>query len=177
VRSAAQGWKDACQSIGIITALSTGVLTTLLQILGDKRAEVLRAFLCTSIIFNLGATTCAVLCLFILSDFATRARVLAATDPTSLPRKLLMNDQIHLEYLSEDRERELLWKFGMGLPWFIAKALMMGCFLLGTVCTFTGFGIWVWYQGFQTVAIVVTVVLALVGGVAGLVLLLLVFGK
>ena len=158
------------------TALSTGVLTTLLQSLDKAPAELPRVFLCTSIIFNLGATTCAVLCLFILSDFTTKARILAATEEGSLPRKLLLNDMIHLEYLQEDREQEILRKFGMRLPWFIASSLMITCFLLGTICTFTGFGVWVWYQGPQSVCIVVTVILGVVGGASVLVLLLLVAG-
>lgn len=159
------------------TALSTGVLTTLLQTLANAPAEASRAFLCASIIFNLGATTCAVVCLFILSDLTTHARILAATDDSSLPRKLLLNESIHLEYLLEDREREILWKFGMRWPWFIASPLMITCFLLGTICTFTGFGVWVWYQGFQIVAIVVTITVGVVGGLSGLALLGLVTRK
>jgi len=161
------------------TALSTGVLTTLLQILEDAPAEVPRIFLCTSIIFNLGATTCAVICLFILSDFTTTARTLAATatEEGSLPRKLLLNDMIDLKYLREDRDREILKHFGMRLPWSIASTLMITCFLLGTICTFTGFGVWVWYQGPQSVGIVLTLILGVVGGISGLVLVLLVAGK
>jgi hypothetical protein len=54
---------------------------------------------------------------------------------------------------------------------------MVICFLLGTIYTFAGLGIWVWNQGFQSVAIVVTIVLSLVGGCSGLVLLLLVTGR
>jgi hypothetical protein len=54
---------------------------------------------------------------------------------------------------------------------------MITCFLLGTMCTFVGLGIWVWHQGFQNVAVVVTIVLGLVGGISVLVLLLLVAGK
>ena len=83
---------------------------------------------------------------------------------------------IHLEYLQEDREWEILRKFGMRLPWFIASTLMTICSLLGTICTFTGFGVWVWYQGPQSVCIVVTIILGVVGGASVLVLLLLVAG-
>ena len=158
------------------TALSTGVLTTLLQTLASAPAEVPRVLLCASIIFNLGATTCAVVCLFILSDFTTKARILAATKEGSLPRKLLLNDMIHLEYLQEEREREILRKFGMRLPWSIASTLMVTCFLLGTICTFTGFGVWVWYQGPQSVVVIVTSILGVVGGISILVLLLLLIG-
>lgn len=84
---------------------------------------------------------------------------------------------IHIEYLQEDREKEILWKFGMRWPWFIARTLMLNCFLLGTICNFIGFGIWVWYQGVQIVAIVVTAILAVVGGISITVLLLLFVGK
>jgi len=157
------------------TALSTGVITTLLQTLNDAPAEFPRIFLGSSIIFNLGATTCAVICIFMLSDFTTKARILAATQE-GLPRKLLLNDMIHLEYLQEDREREILRKFGMRLPWFIASTLMLTCFLLGTVCTFAGFGVWIWYQGPQSVGIVLTIILGVVGGISGLVLVLLAVG-
>ena len=83
---------------------------------------------------------------------------------------------IHLEYLQEEREREILRKFGMRLPWFIASTLMITCFLLGTICTFTGFGIWVWYQGPQSVVVIVTSILGVVGGISVLVLLLLLIG-
>ena len=83
---------------------------------------------------------------------------------------------IRIEYLEEDRETEILMKFGLGWSWFIAKSLMITFFLLGTICTFTGFGTWVWYQGFQNVAIVVTTLLGVVGGFSVLLLLLLIAG-
>jgi len=31
----------------------------------------------------------------------------------------------HLEYLQEEREKEILWKFGMRWPWFLASTLMI----------------------------------------------------
>ena len=83
---------------------------------------------------------------------------------------------IHLEYLQENRDKEILWKFGMRLPWSIASTLMVICLLLGTICTFTGFGVWVWYQGPQSVFVVVSIILGVVGGASVLVLLLLFTG-
>jgi len=164
----------------IQSPLSTAVVTALLQILDtDKdRAETLQIFLYISIVFNLGATTCAVLCLFMLSDFTTKARVIAATDNTSLPKECLLDDVMLYRYIEEDRERELLRNFGLGRPWSIATATMNYCFLCGTVCTFVGLGIGVWYRCINFAAgVIVTTALGLVGGASGLVLMLLISGN
>jgi len=159
--------------------LSTAVVTALLQILGTDKGpnETLQTILYTSIVLNLGATTCAVLCLFMLSDFTTKARVIAANDNTSLPKKCLLDDAILYTYIVQDREREVLRRFGLGRSWSIAKATMNHCFLFGTICTFVGLGIGVWYQHINYAAPVVTTALVLVGGASGLVLLLLITGR
>jgi len=156
--------------------LSTAVVTALLQILKSP-TETLQAVLYTSIVFNLGATTCAVLCLFMLSDFTTKARVIAAKDKNSLPEKCLLNDDVLYTYIEEDKERELLRGFGLGRSWSISKAAMTYCFLFGTICTFVGLGIGVWYQHVNYAAAVVTTALVLVGGASGFVLLLLINGE
>jgi len=155
--------------------LSTAVVTAFLQILKGP-TETLQTFLYTSIVFNLGATTFAVLCLFILSDFTTKVRFIAATEEDSLSKKCLLGDTFLYEYIVEDREWELLRDFGLGWSWSIAKVAMNCCFLFGTICTFVGLGIGVWDQCSIYAAGVVTTALGLVGGVSGLVLLLLMIG-
>ena len=159
--------------------LSTAVVTTLLQNLAqnNKQDTVVENFFYIGIIFNLGATTCAVLCLFILSDFMSKAHIIAATDIHSLPRRLLSNDRTSYGYFLEYSEREVLREFGLRRSWSVAKAVMIHCFILGTVCTFFGMGFWVWRQCVTQVAVVVTIFLSLVGGASGFVLLLLVTGK
>jgi len=158
--------------------LSTALVAALLQIFGNTaRADVLQAFFYTSIVLNLGATTCAVLCLIILSDFTTKARVIALNDKNSLPRTFLSKGRINFGYLVEDTEREVLRGFGLGRSWSVAKAVMIHCFLLGTICTFSGMGIWVWRQCDSPVTIFVTIVLGVVSGASGYVLLLLMKGE
>jgi len=157
------------------TALSIGLITALLQTVDGVPVEPLRIILCSSIVFNLGAATSAVVCIFILSHFTTKARILAATEE-GLPRRFLLNDVIHLEYLQEDREREILRKFGMPLTWFIASTLMITCFMLGAICMFIGFGVWVWCQGSQSVGMVLTAMLGVIGGILVLVLVLFTVG-
>jgi len=149
--------------------LSTAVVTAFLDGF-DRPAGGLQIFLYTSIVLNLGAATCAVLCLFILSDFMAKARVTAATD------KHLLDDKILWGYLNEGGEQELLRRFGLGRSWSIANAAMIHCFIFGTICTFVGLGIGVWYQCVNYAAGVVTTALVLVGGASGLVLLLLMTG-
>ena len=87
--------------------LSTAVVTALLQMFGDHvRHDALEILFYTSMVVNVGATTFAVLCLIILSDITTKARVIAATDINSLPRKFLLKDRTISSYLTEDRERK-----------------------------------------------------------------------
>lgn len=158
--------------------LSTAVVATLLQLTGeDAQSNVLETIFYTSIILNLGATTCAVLCLFILSDFTNKARSIAANDRDSLPNQFLLDEMSIYDYVVRGREREILREFGLGWSWSIAKATMIHCFLLGTICTFSGMGFWVWYQCASHVAGLVTIVLSLVSGASGFVLLLLMTGK
>jgi hypothetical protein len=151
----------------------THPVSNLLQILGDTRADILQIFLYIRIICNLGATTMAIFCFVHTAEVPTGARILAATDKMSLPHKLLTGNLIHHEYLNEDREREVLWKFGIGRSWFIARAFMIICFFLGIFFMSVGFRTWVWYQTSHGVATVATVALAFVGGISGLVTLLL----
>lgn len=151
-------------------------MTTLLQILGSSGTQntILENFLYSSIIFNLGATTSAVLCLFILSNLTSRAHSIAATDANSLPGRILLSDSVSS---LEDSERELLRKFGLGWSWSAAKDIMIFCFVLGTVCTFLGMGFWVWLRCVRQVAFVVTLCLIVVGGASGFVLMLIMTGN
>jgi hypothetical protein len=148
--------------------LSTTVAAAFLQTLGaGTQVNALEMFLYASIILNLGASTCAVLCVIILSDVTANSRVILA-------KKLPLDGRNNY---GADSERETLRKFGLGWSWSIAKLVMIHCFIFGTVCTYVGTGIWVRYKCATHIANAVTVALSLVGGASGLVLLLLMTGK
>jgi hypothetical protein len=147
-------------------------VTALLQTLGaNPRADVLETIFYTSIVLNLGATTCAVLCLIILSDFKTKARVIVGKGWPWNDRNIYVAGGV------AGGEQEVLRQFGLGRSWSIARTGMVHCFLLGTVSTFAGMGVWVWSQCATFVAIFVTSVLGLVSGLSGYVLLLLMRGQ
>jgi len=172
-----QPWVFLSDSVAacLQSLLSTAVVTALLQIFKGP-SESLQTVLYPSIVFNLGAATCAALCLFMLADFMTKACVIAATKQHSLPMKCLLNDLILFMYIIEDREWELLWGFGLGRSWSIAKVTMNYCFLCGMVCTFVGLGIGVWYKCINYSTSVITTTLVLVGRASGIVFLLLITG-
>lgn len=114
------------------------------------------------IIFNLGATTSAVFCLIILSDFNARARTKAAREPDSLPSRVQKGEAISREYLGLHREGTLLISFGLDKSWGLSKYHMLVCFVLGTICAFVSEALWIWQLESIPVSIVLMVVLVLV---------------
>ena len=115
-----------------------------------------------SIIFNLGATTSAVFCLIILSDFNAKARTKVVYERGSLPSKVHYGEDVSQELLELNREGALLRSFGLDKWWELSKYHMLACFVLGTICAFSSEALWIWQLESIPVAISLMVVLVLV---------------
>ena len=115
-----------------------------------------------SIIFNLGATTSAVFCLIILSDFNAKARTKVVYEPGSLPSKVHHGEDVSQALLELNREGALLRSFGLDKWWELSKYHMLACFVLGTICAFSSEALWIWQLESIPVAISLMVVLVLV---------------
>ena len=114
------------------------------------------------ILFNLGATTSAVFCLIILSDFNAKARTKVTHEPDSLPAKVDGGGTIPTELLELPREGTLLRNFGLDGCWEWSKYHMLACFVLGTICAFSSEALWIWQLESIPVSISLMVVLVLV---------------
>ena len=80
-----------------------------------------------------------------------------------MPAQVLRDKCIEIIYLTVEKEGELLREFGINPIFGQAKRHMIRCFVLGTLCTFIGIGIWAWQKETLGLTVAILVILGVVG--------------
>jgi len=105
----------------------------------------LRIFSYGSLLINLAGTVACVLMLDSLSDLPTSAREMCMVNPASLPRLVYTNQQaIPTRLLFSRNERDLLYAFGLEVPWGFLNFFWAWAFPLGLCCIVSQILLYVW---------------------------------
>ncbi|KAG8930916.1 hypothetical protein FRC02_003473 [Tulasnella sp. 418] len=151
VQNAKKGWESSLNAVAIVTTLIVGAECELIGNLPaydpnePKSVLSARLFCYVGVFLNLGGTLASVMMIDALSDLTTRAREMCMTDSNSLPHRVYTGQAaIPSRLLFSINERELLYSFGLEIPWGFMNFYWAWSFPVGSVCIIIHLLIYCW---------------------------------